>query len=614
MLEFSGHRFSPMTTANGPKVAAFDPSQLFDVVDLSDDIGWNTLHESVIAGVKYSKAPWNRCLSVLRGHGATTCVIEHYYVCLDLRGEVAAFNAQLDAPVERAAIRLHFFVDRVANEAISTLSDSQKASYLGYIVCRRPGSPIVGRTLLRTPEYVQNSCEILESVNFFGQNLKVRGVPFMQQDERYAVCAHVAAWTLLYSAHRKKIIERRLVSDVVAATSPLRSMHPAAPVGLSIDAVQSAIQTLGLHFPIMEVIGEGDLLTNFSLRGEDFQLSNDQKLLLQSCLLLLSRYMGENDGKGIALSFDEDHKLFLSSLWRCLSSIGADCESALRDAGGAEPQRMIELAVSTIDAAVFSELKSHLNSGFPLYCQTSDHATVLCGYSENGEDGNDFFFHDDQFGPYLKSKSIVWASKAEFRLQSYSTTVLRNAAAYEAPRDDLAEMPASFDIGREPNRGVLAIGLCGPARLLLKPSFALSSVRAVVDSAKAEWFNSSIADSSVTSVISDNYRASVIMGIDYKRQRLESNTLDVQSRLLISSLHLAEWVVVVEMLSDSASHSIGDFVYDGSSSSHHPLLQFGCLSGQVLYRSPTSWPDIDVAEIPSFQPLPLQVPDQVKKG
>ena len=141
MMTFSGQRHAPIWGVAPPSMEKFDTRQVFRIIDLTTPTSWDDLYNSIADGVYHNRSPWNRCMSVLRGMDAHCCVIEFNYVCLDLRGEIAAFNAQLDTPVERATIRLHFFSKKLATSEVSSLTQTQTDSYLGYVVCRRPGSP-----------------------------------------------------------------------------------------------------------------------------------------------------------------------------------------------------------------------------------------------------------------------------------------------------------------------------------------------------------------------------------------------------------------------------------------------------------------------------------------
>ena len=152
---------------------------------------------------------------LLQSHNAATCIIEHHYVCLDHRSEVSAFYSQLDETVKYSSVRLHFFSKKVTRRDLMSIPND---AYLGYIVMRSSGMPPIVRAMLRPPVGVLTAATE-EHVNFFGQKLRIEAVPFMQQDTRYATCAHAAAWMIHYAAFRHGVVERRLISDLVSTGS-----------------------------------------------------------------------------------------------------------------------------------------------------------------------------------------------------------------------------------------------------------------------------------------------------------------------------------------------------------------------------------------------------------
>jgi hypothetical protein len=215
-----------------------------EVVQLKSDADWDSFHHSYTAGRQGNFKPWLRCLSLLRSMGACTAIKESYYVCLDYRSEFAAFYSHIDAPRKSYTTRLHFFARPVLSDQVTDLDEEQTENYLGYIVCREGDLPIVGRTIIRKPPYIDECTAISEPVNFFGQKLLVRGVPFMQQDQRFAVCCHVVAWVLHYSAFRRGVQERRHIADLVGIAGPIHPLRPRATDGLTESQVAQMLNEL----------------------------------------------------------------------------------------------------------------------------------------------------------------------------------------------------------------------------------------------------------------------------------------------------------------------------------------------------------------------------------
>jgi hypothetical protein len=219
-------------------------------IPLQSQQQWDSFHLSCTAGKGGNLKPWFRCISLLRSCGAQAAVSESYYVCLDYRSEFASFYAHIDAPRRSFTTRLHFFGEEVGPADIINLSEGQRRSYLGYIVCREGDLPLVGRTVLSAPAYIDESTAIAEPVNFFGQKLMVHGVPFMQQDQRFAVCSHVAAWVLHYSAFRRGVQERRHIADLVGMAGPIHPLRPRVSDGLTEGQVSQMLNELGFRTAI----------------------------------------------------------------------------------------------------------------------------------------------------------------------------------------------------------------------------------------------------------------------------------------------------------------------------------------------------------------------------
>lgn len=590
-----------------------------DLVPLGDDDeAWDKFHARVRRGVKHNMGPWNRCLSLLRHHGAAICVIERHYVCLDLRSEVAAFNSQLDMTIDRAATRFHFFADEVRKNDLYQLTEHQKDSYLGYIILREPGAPIVGRSVLKAPDYIKVCATIDEPVHFLGQDLTVVGVPFMQQDERYAVCAHVAVWILLYVAYRRGLIERHLIADVVAASTTHRTMHPSAPTGLTLGEVREVIQTLGLHLQMYDLSDNasfplGDLvLGDIDYSAEQVTAVEQVYERLVACLDLVP--------SASQVTLHEDPNVFMAHLWNLVNF--ARGQTAIRDDDAEEHKRQIEqsltdyeIARRLLDDALRHLITPYLRSGFPIYCHTADHAMVLCGYSEDAR-GHVYYFHDDNYGPYVATRSIMGASRQAFVSQAYSQpddSSIRvgkggGISAAPTPKVDLAQPIHVSHDWADSDRAVIAVGAPAPERLLLFPVAAKDALGEFVDQVWGAW--KEIEPDAVRPKM--KLRSSIMMGIDYKSQRRAQCLADKNALKLFSCAHLAEWVILVESI-DADGGVEWEFVYDGTSSNRHPILQLARVGDRVVYRNPIIAPIIESFAIDTVKFPRIVVPRRIGK-
>jgi hypothetical protein len=265
---------------------------------------WQQLYDQFKPRNPAVGAPWRRCMVLLQGHIARTCVIERHYVCLDHRSEVSAFYSQLDEQVHHSSTRLHFF---------SNLDDS------------------------------------IDPVEFMVE-------PSLDPADR----------------------ARRFVRELDSTLKDLmKSIAVESSVALQQDATRIA-----------------------------------------SSLRLL------------------------------------------------------------VDVLVENFVKPYIESGFPIYCHTQNHAMVLCGLSKSESDGTQYIFHDDVFGPYLFTSSVALAHREDFDAQS--ATILGDQGNI-VPGADRLNMISDRHTGT--SRYVESIVVPTPRRVLLTPSSAIRASGIVVDSA-----------------------------------------------------------------------------------------------------------------------------------
>lgn len=261
-------------TLSRRRFAGADGSSIELVALALADASWTELYERFAMRDRFgevdvnSNAPWRRCLVLLRTYGAMACIIEHHYVCLDHRSEISAFYSNLDEATEFGPVRLHFFAAMLTDSALHEL---QSDKYLGYVVIRSEGLPPVGRAMLRPPEN-GTFASVVESVNLLGQKLTIEGMPFMQQDTRFATCAHASVWGIFYAAFRRGISQRHLIRDIVNSLADRSAPQPIVLDGLRPDQVQLLLQRGGMgaelhHLPAQH-IGFGEVRKS-ALSGTD---------------------------------------------------------------------------------------------------------------------------------------------------------------------------------------------------------------------------------------------------------------------------------------------------------------------------------------------------------
>ena len=190
--------------------------------------------------------PLEEVLKVARDSECQSVVVENRYVDLDYRSEFSAFwslRFQTPPPFAR---RLHFFASKVEEGNLHKIPDD--ARYLGYSVLRPVAGGRVGRTVLAPPPALRSATLTLiqDDVSLFGNDLRVHGVPFCQQDGEYLRCAHVAAWICHYVAFKRKLVGRETTAAIASKSPPMLSTERALPSkGMTLNQLQAVFEALG---------------------------------------------------------------------------------------------------------------------------------------------------------------------------------------------------------------------------------------------------------------------------------------------------------------------------------------------------------------------------------
>lgn len=525
--------------------------------------------------------PWYRCLSILRAHGAKSCIIEKYYVCLDYKSEVISFYSLLDAAQGSVATRLHFFKEEVSEADVTELTEQQSGSYLGYIVCRSGGLPLVGRTILAPPEEIKAYvATISETVHFFGQQLEISGAPFMQQDAKFAVCSQVAIWVAHYTAYRRGIVQRRLIADIVELTAQLHPLAPRLSSGLHSWELPEVFRKAGLHSISYYTPNAG---TSDYPRLRLDTLVNGSKLHATVNAAFEERDLADVRSANDAVRF------------------GYDLANLARD--GTEEQRAVVRQL--FDSIYFYMFEPYIRSKFPVYCSTEDHAFALIGMKRH-DDGLIFYLHDDGFGPYLATPTLLECSRDFLRKQSeHSHLPLRatNPQLSFISRSMDSEILGLIDEKDDFDYGVLSFAVPTPSRLVMTPSDADDDARAIFEGDRSGWYS----------------RSTLMMGIDYKQDRFDyfKGQNDKVGCHVIGNLHLAEWVIVVEGYRPSeTAKSAWELVYDGTTGGGECVLQVARLANTMIVSHPLTGggPVSEVSQVDSDTLPFVRVPARIGKN
>ena len=417
----------------------------------------------------------------------------------------------------------------------------------------------------------------------------------MQQDQRFAVCSHVAAWVLHYSAFRRGVQERRHIADLVGLAGPIYPLRPRVSDGLTEGQVSQMLNELGFrtaihHVPTVE---------------NPFQTLPDViPIELPGSLISLLEEAG-------VTRLDQADPRIMEQLERCLTDYLQEMDE---EQDGIPAVSRDHPAVESFHQLTDYHLRPYIRSGWPVYAGTSTHAFAICGRSlVNGRPV--YFLHDDQAGPHLAAESLPAVSQGSLRYQSADPGFGHRdiAPEHDVVREILEAEPTRWDDAR---RAIEAVVTAVPSRVLLFPSAANSAARATLrGAAEGVQLQALSATERKRLKSTPDTTASIVMGIDYKiaRRRSAEHKKDTVGVRVFSSLQLAEWVIVVEASDRGDAACFAEFVYDASSSDDDPRLLFSRIFCAAVAVPPLdeSHPEASILGEPLY-PI-LGIPERVGK-
>jgi hypothetical protein len=579
---------------------------------------WRDLSAAFSAGKSGNLRPWYRCLGILREHRAMTAIAETYYVCLDHKSEIASFYSHLDRARRVHTVRLHFFARDIPQREQLNL-EQYAEDYLGYIVCREGELPLVGRALLRPPNYVAASTSISEDVNLLGQKLPIRGVPFMQQDERFAVCAHVAMWTLQYTAYRRGLTERRLIGQIVRDNRPLQ---PRGSQGLTDQQVIDGLAGIGFRAESMLTpdpeshslpsISLADLANRLSDEAYEFARSQATPAQLNDVGDLVVDLLGsEPAAEPNTAPANPAAAVTQQGIHGDQVIDGADDGDAALEFDSEAKQALYTHEIQRALLDYF--LRDWIDSGLPVYAALPEHALVVCGRSRG--DRPTYYVHDDQNGPYLELLDLCHVDLPALVEQSGRFTDASAGTSEDVPPRDRLSTPSGqgtwnpTESAPQTAKLVSVLITATPHRLLLAPSAARRRAVEIVGPLPPGLARDRLAKAGEVEIV-----ATMLMGIDYKRQRRAraADQSAEQALTAFSAVQLAEWVTVVEGIGPTGD-SLWELVFDASSSNDTPLLQLARVLDTLLLTNPLE-NEIEHASVGDFTCGRVRAPVRVGKA
>jgi len=133
-------------------------------------------------------------------------------------------------------------------------------SYLGFVVIKpvkgEDGTPIIGRTVLKTPRPDEEGrCRFATSahlVSLAGLPLQVEGMPFQVQDRSVGACAQIALWSAIQPAAHIFGIHTYSPAEITRISSQFPSETRVFPAGgLNISQMITFLRSIGLEVEVI---------------------------------------------------------------------------------------------------------------------------------------------------------------------------------------------------------------------------------------------------------------------------------------------------------------------------------------------------------------------------
>ncbi len=187
-----------------------------------------------------------------------TILVEENYIDKDFSNELSNLYSKTFRYRHGLCQRIHFFKKRLKdlNELTNKLSKNQlDDEYVGFIVKRPISVGKVGRTIL-APKKLPNFyylCIMDREVHLLGRTLKVKGVPFIEQDSMVITCAQATIWMAAKYMHYAFSHARTLPYEITdKATSSFSYLGRSIPSnGLTANQMVHGLNSMGF-FPVFQ--------------------------------------------------------------------------------------------------------------------------------------------------------------------------------------------------------------------------------------------------------------------------------------------------------------------------------------------------------------------------
>lgn len=217
--------------------------------------------------------PLTTALSHIGKLGCNAIIKQHAVQDPDFSAEYHAYYSRMFGQVDKFCHRFHFFsTPIIPNESALDFIDrasKEKDCYLGFITIRPVRSSPVAATILRA---LENQNFLLSSdhfdVHLAGQEFKVCGTPFMQQDNAVGACAQASIWMALRTLRKKEGNSAFDPAQITSAATRFLVRGRTLPnrEGLAVDQMIEAIRFANYSPHIMQFSTAPAVLQSDDLR------------------------------------------------------------------------------------------------------------------------------------------------------------------------------------------------------------------------------------------------------------------------------------------------------------------------------------------------------------
>lgn len=202
----------------------------------------------------YGLGTFSSVLSIAKNDLKAVCAVIEPYISTDWNAELGKIYARTFTFRKHtlSAQRIHFFSKKIDYSDLYEISKYLKNAYMGYTVVRPLQSFRTCDTILASPWIVPGRnhdlvhCITEFNPSLLGNDLKVRGMPFIQQDTTAGVCAEADLWMIARYFNKKRLTKRYRIPEITEVATRTNTCGPPRE-GLNDQQIVDALHNIGLN-------------------------------------------------------------------------------------------------------------------------------------------------------------------------------------------------------------------------------------------------------------------------------------------------------------------------------------------------------------------------------